>query len=190
MHSSRKCSVLVVVAAICAAFPAASSAPAAPTNQAPAAPASAPVSKIGSFSTVHLVEAKRVAADEARREGASGGLRLMFLVVRSASASGPFTLSELRDVTLGTKSYSATTLETMGRRFEPHTSIEEPRNVRLGARNVGEIFELGGTTAVVMVTTLYGAALPQKGEGALTLKVGWDKQLEEFGFRFDLARLP
>jgi hypothetical protein len=157
-------------------------------SRAKASPALA--SKTGSLSTVSLVEARRLTAEEATRSSAHGGLRLTFLVARSSASSGPFSLSELRDMTVDGKSYADTTFEAMKRRFEPQTSIEEPRNVRLGTRTVDEAFKVGGTTAVVMVTTLYGGTVPAKGDGALTLKVGWGQRLEEFAFRFDLARLP
>jgi hypothetical protein len=139
--------------------------------------------RIGDLSTVTLL-----AVRQARElpKGAHGGLVFHFLIEPSPSATGAFTLAELRDFTVSGRKFSALSAEALERKPESETILTSAIDFK---SNVGPDLKrlipgTAGKRAVVMSTILSGPKLPVGADCEVTVDVGWGDETEMFGFRF------
>lgn len=160
-------------------------------DSAPASAATGTTKGIGSTlegerASVWLVSVRRLPSNDA---GAPAALEFTFAITRKPGASGPFSLSELRDCEVRGKSYAARTLASTGRAFEPKSVIEDADQVAHGEGTIVDALAVPSSDAIVMITRLFGETLPASGEIQVTPRVGWGEKLESFAFRFDLANV-
>ncbi|HBG66765.1 MAG TPA: hypothetical protein DDW78_09875 [Treponema sp.] len=116
------------------------------------------------------------------------GIAFYFEISKINKKSKYFTLSELRDFFIDGKSYAQMTKESLGTDIEPDTEITD------SSRLLAEEPELkkrikDKKNGIVMKTLIYGAALPESGTVRVAVHVGWDSELEEFDFEFDIGDL-
>jgi len=173
---------LVVFAAIPAAIPAAVAA-------APVVSSPLPVVVDGKLASVALLQASRVSSEDLNAccPGAKGGLELVFLMRPS---------DEPVDVTLSPQ------VETLIDR-QPYLAADEgaggPRP-KLDVRNVDNLFRRypdlsarvpqGFKPHLGLIVTIPGTPLPESGQVAYSMKLGYHKQLERFSFSFALPQAP
>ncbi|KFE70066.1 hypothetical protein [Hyalangium minutum] len=165
----------------------------APPSQGAAKKAKPPAvvtEKKGAHSRALLLRAWKLDAQTAARQEAPDGLGFEFLFVRQPSATGLFSLAELRDFTIDGQSYQAMTETLLKKRFEPGTELFDPKDVlATDGRTLEDAFGVSTGKASVMRTVLWGAPLPKKGSVKVTVQIGWGQQLEKLEFVLDLANL-
>jgi hypothetical protein len=168
--------------AVFAAIPAAVAA-------APVASSPLPVVVDGKLASVALLQASRVSSEDLKAccPGAKGGLELVFLMRPS---------DEPVDVTLSPQ------VETLIDR-QPYLAADEgaggPRP-KLDVRKIEALFRRypdlaaqvpqGFKPHLGLIVTIPGTPLPESGQVAYSMKLGYHKQLERFSFSFALPQAP
>jgi len=149
-----------------------------PAEPARAATPSA-VAQTGKLAQVRSLMTARLPADQQSTEG----MGFLFLVTPTTAANSGFAIKETRDFQLEGASYQDRTQSEMGRRFEPNTQVmgAEKFFVDNPALKPAEVAEVP-KGAVVISITMRGARIPPVATAAITLSVGYDKQVEEFTF--------
>lgn len=173
-------SLLALVAAVCFASNAAS---------ADADRAAPPPSAAGTLSTVTLIDVSRLPDDvlHAVLPGAEDGLVFLFLVVKHPGVSGVPALNGLRELRVNRASYRESTAAALGTDIAPLNFVEDVNKflARVAPETAAQPVAPEGE-AWVMVTTIGGARLPERGRGEIEIEVGWGGETETVPFAFAL----
>lgn len=147
----------------------------------------APRSASGTLSVVTLVDVSRLPPELLRvaLPGAEDGLVFLFLIVKQPGADGVPTLREPRDFRIDRASYHKRTVAALGAAIAPVTFLEDAKDFLARVNpSAGTPPPIPEGEAYVMVTTIGGARLPERGEGELEVEVGFGGATETMPFRF------
>jgi hypothetical protein len=135
----------------------------------------------GKMSTVRLLATARLT------KPSPDGVRFLFLVTPTSGTPGNFALKETRDFLLDGKSYREMTKAETGKEWEPETEFYGAEGFfakQPGMRRLAPEGDLTGANILVMA--IGGAALPARAAGEITLRVGFEKEVEPFTFAFQV----
>jgi len=146
-----------------------------------------PASSSGELSTVTLIDVSRLPSEliDDVQPGAEDGLVFLFLIVKQPGAEGIPTVREMRDFEIDRVSYRKSTTEKLGAIVEPVTFLEDANDFLARVTPGAEVDRIvPNGEAYVVVTTIGGARLPERGTGALQVEVGWGGKTEVVSFTF------
>ncbi len=153
-----------------------------PTTEAKRPPAakSSPESKTqrGTRATASLLAVGRISGKEA-----PAGMRFLVLVKPAAGVTGQFALKETRDFLIDGESYQEKSQAELGKKLEPSTMFDTAENFFAKQPNMRRLGPEDITGAYILTVAIGGGTLEPGAKVALTLHVGFEKEVEPFTFR-------
>jgi len=133
----------------------------------------------GQLSTVSLLATQRISG-----KGAPDGIRFLFLVARKPGVTGQFTLKETRDFIIAGESYQEQTQADLGKKVEPGTVVDSAEGFFAKQPGARHLAPQDIKDTYVLTVAISGAQIAAEAKGEIVLRVGFDKEIEPFTFRF------